>query len=421
MTFLQRNGFASLLSTCLVDLHIKKLVELAERYNDDAWIESVGIKSTAKRAKFKKLLERLAFRYGMRDYVPEIKRGEARPDAHHGWVFITGFHNTAPHQHASSHRTFDSTQDINEFRRFGRTPVMLQTPPTAMEYTVCWHPELKIAVELAHASAGTLRFAKPSENGDFTRASSMEERHGLPGVPGAFDFFVVFSDGSIEPASKLNAEALLLQLVSQTKSVAQPIPTTPGDSRSSSPLNSRPGTSLPFGQQSRPSTSDSTLQLLLPDITGALHLETMHEHEEAEKAANRQGTPQKDRLSKGSLGGQTILTSGSHLGSPNCKKGFSFQIGSRPPSATSQVSHGSCDADADVQQVCVLQCVAVCCSVLQCVAVCCSVLQSVAVCCSLLQSVAVCCSQQAVRLSLHEIADSVYSVRDHTCDRGCER
>ena len=32
--------------------------------------------------------------------------------------------------------------------------------------------------------------------------------------------------------------------------------------------------------------------------------------------------------------------------------------------------------------VCVLQCVAVCCSVLQCVAVCCSVLQCVAVCCS---------------------------------------
>jgi len=30
---------------------------------------------------------------------------------------------------------------------------------------------------------------------------------------------------------------------------------------------------------------------------------------------------------------------------------------------------------------CVLQCVAVCCSVLQCVAVCCSVLQCVAVCC----------------------------------------
>jgi len=33
-------------------------------------------------------------------------------------------------------------------------------------------------------------------------------------------------------------------------------------------------------------------------------------------------------------------------------------------------------------QVCVLQCVALCCIVLQCVAVCCSVLQCVAVCCS---------------------------------------
>ena len=41
---------------------------------------------------------------------------------------------------------------------------------------------------------------------------------------------------------------------------------------------------------------------------------------------------------------------------------------------------------------CVLQCVAVCCSVLQCVAVCCSVKQCVAVCCSVLQCVAVCCS-----------------------------
>jgi len=41
---------------------------------------------------------------------------------------------------------------------------------------------------------------------------------------------------------------------------------------------------------------------------------------------------------------------------------------------------------------CVLQCVAVCCSVLQFVAVCCSVLQCVAVCCSVLQCVAVCCS-----------------------------
>ena len=35
-----------------------------------------------------------------------------------------------------------------------------------------------------------------------------------------------------------------------------------------------------------------------------------------------------------------------------------------------------------VDLICVLQCVAVCCSVLQCVAVCCSVSQCVAVCCS---------------------------------------
>jgi len=39
---------------------------------------------------------------------------------------------------------------------------------------------------------------------------------------------------------------------------------------------------------------------------------------------------------------------------------------------------------------CMLQCVAVCCSVLQCVAVCCSVLQCVAVFCSVLKCVAVC-------------------------------
>ena len=41
---------------------------------------------------------------------------------------------------------------------------------------------------------------------------------------------------------------------------------------------------------------------------------------------------------------------------------------------------------------CVLQCVAVCCSVLQCVAVCRSVSQCVAVCCSVWQCVTVCCS-----------------------------
>ena len=42
-----------------------------------------------------------------------------------------------------------------------------------------------------------------------------------------------------------------------------------------------------------------------------------------------------------------------------------------------------------VTSMCVLQCVAVRCSVLQCVAVCCSVLQCVAVCCSVLPCVAV--------------------------------
>jgi len=48
----------------------------------------------------------------------------------------------------------------------------------------------------------------------------------------------------------------------------------------------------------------------------------------------------------------------------------------------------------DLKSDCVLQCVAVCCSVLQLqrVAVCCSVLQCVAVRCSILQCVAVCCS-----------------------------
>jgi len=44
--------------------------------------------------------------------------------------------------------------------------------------------------------------------------------------------------------------------------------------------------------------------------------------------------------------------------------------------------------DAAPDGVCVLQCVAVCCSVLQCAAMCCSVLQCVAVCCRVLQSVA---------------------------------
>ena len=41
---------------------------------------------------------------------------------------------------------------------------------------------------------------------------------------------------------------------------------------------------------------------------------------------------------------------------------------------------------------CVLQCVAVCCSVLQGVAGCCRVFQGVAVCCRVLQCVAGCCN-----------------------------
>ena len=58
---------------------------------------------------------------------------------------------------------------------------------------------------------------------------------------------------------------------------------------------------------------------------------------------------------------------------------------------------------------CVLQCVAVSCSVLQydeCVAVCCSVLQRVAMCCSMLQCVAVCCSvlQRIINYNLTHLA-----------------
>jgi len=45
----------------------------------------------------------------------------------------------------------------------------------------------------------------------------------------------------------------------------------------------------------------------------------------------------------------------------------------------------------------VLPCVAVCCSVVQCGAVRCSVLQCVAVCCSVLQCVAVCCSELSIQ------------------------
>ena len=48
----------------------------------------------------------------------------------------------------------------------------------------------------------------------------------------------------------------------------------------------------------------------------------------------------------------------------------------------------------------VLQCVAVRCSVLQCVAVCCSVLQCVAVCCSVLECVGVCCSVLQISMAI---------------------
>ena len=51
------------------------------------------------------------------------------------------------------------------------------------------------------------------------------------------------------------------------------------------------------------------------------------------------------------------------------------------------LSAGSALLVRTISKFCLLQCVAVCCSVLQCVAVCCSVLQCVAVCCSVLQCV----------------------------------
>jgi len=84
----------------------------------------------------------------------------------------------------------------------------------------------------------------------------------------------------------------------------------------------------------------------------------------------------------------------------------------------------------DMHIYCVLQCVAVCCSVLQrvavrvagilalttrgqvhmlCVAVCCNVLQSVAVCCSLSQSVAVCCSLLQCVLQRHRRSSHMYT------------
>jgi len=82
-------------------------------------------------------------------------------------------------------------------------------------------------------------------------------------------------------------------------------------------------------------------------------------------------------------------------------------IGKKPKGRSIIISHYG--DKTSHHSLCVLQCVAVCCSVLQCVGaqkraivwrenmpsffgVCCSVLQCVAVCCSVLQCVAVCCS-----------------------------
>lgn len=345
MTFLQRHGFSSLLSRMLVDLHIKKLVQLAERYNDDTWILSVGIKKTTERVRFKKLLERLAFRYGMRDHVPDINIEDKRPNAHEGWMFITGFQNAVQTQQMSSYRTFDNSQDIQEFKRFGRQPVAINSKFCGMEYTICWHPELKMAVELMHASSGTLRIAKLSESQDLTRATSFtptasleQPPKDLPGVSGNFNFFVVFSDGRMEPTDKLNATGLLLELVSQ------PPPKDPVEhAEFGSNMNSWPGTSeLPGLQYSRPTTSHSGL----PTISDAL--ETMHEENfpspRSPQKGPRPGTSSgKDQIARGgevhgtNPGGKLqIVTSGSHLGSPKWNKGFRFLVASRPSASESK-------------------------------------------------------------------------------------
>jgi hypothetical protein len=323
MTLLQRNGFTSLLSKCLVDLKVKTLKELAERYNDDAWINLVGITSRVERAKFKRLLERLAFRYGMRDHMPDINIEDTRPDAHKGWMFISGYQDAVQSQRYSQYRTFDASEDISQFKRFGRMPIVLSSVSKGMEYTVCWHPELKIAVELMHSSAGTLRFARPKDERSLKRTSSVERTNSLPGIPGTFDFYVVFSDGRIEDADRLNATALLQELVSQ------PPPETPADSR--------PGTTGDFA--TRPSTQQSHL----PSISGAVVMENIREEEM--KPVTGQGTPEKDksgasvemgRLAVNPGGHPAILTSGAHLGSPTkWNKDFRFLSQTRPSSASS--------------------------------------------------------------------------------------
>jgi hypothetical protein len=322
---LQRNGFSSLLKKCLVDLKVQTLKQLAERYNDDAWISSVGITSKVENAKFKKLLERLAFRYGIRDHVPQINLEDTRPDAHEGWLFISGHQNAMQNQRLSQYRTSDASQDIREFKRVGRTPIVLSNVFKGMEYTVCWHPELKIAVELMHSSAGTLRFAKQRDHDSMQRLSSVERTTSLPGIPGIFDFYVVFSDGRIEPADRLNAAELLQELVSQ------PPPKMPGGSRA--------GTAVDFAP--RPSTQQSTL----PSISGAI----IREEEEETKSPRRQDTSEKGSRPDASdgMGGSAldpgrhgILTSGVHLGSPaRWKTGFRFFAGTRPSSASSDVTN----------------------------------------------------------------------------------
>jgi hypothetical protein len=319
---LQRNGFSSLLKKCLVDLKVQTLKQLAERYNDDAWISSVGITSKVENAKFKKLLERLAFRYGIRDHVPEINLEDTRPDAHEGWLFISGHQDAMQNQRLSQYRTFDASQDLREFKRFGRTPIVLSNVFKGMEYTVCWHPELKIAVELMHASAGTLRFAKQRDHGSIKRSSSVERTTSLPGIQGIFDFYVVFSDGRIEPAERLNAVELLQELVSKPPS------------KTSGGL--RLGTTGDFA------TRSSTQQSHLPSISGAI----IREGEEETKSPRRQDTPEKGSRHDASdgmaldHGRHGILTSGVHLGSPaRCKTGFRFFAGTRPSSASSDVTN----------------------------------------------------------------------------------
>lgn len=325
MTFLQRNGFSKLLSKCLVDLHVKKLVQLAERYNDDAWINSVGIKNKAERLKFKKMLERLAFRYGIRDHVPEINHEDTRPDAHKSWVFITGQVNATQQQHCSHYRTSDVSQNMAEFRQLGRTPIILTTASGGMEYTMCWNPDLKIAVELTHASSGTFRFAMSSKRKDSTAngpswANSVEQANDGPLVDfSTFDYFVVFSDGHIESCDRLNAIRLLEELLSQPA-----VEDFHNDF-----------TNITEGvnglQKSRPSTQQSQL----PSISSALQKESI----------NHKASTQPPE------GNTSILTSGSHLGSPTkWKNGISRffatscpQSGSSDPASMSQRDFGTPD------------------------------------------------------------------------------